>query len=406
MKIGTHNNENKIYLNFYLKQDHMFSSLRHFIHICLLLFIFLVGCSRDENGSKTVIQGSGEFIHLNTAGRINPKTMFLTCYEEHQKSWLFYGNEDRNELIIYEIPSGRVERKIKFENRGPNGIGMYKGALVQNFDSIFVLSNTYYQDFFLIDTTGTVMRKYTINPIESEDFYPSLLGVYCHFSQVNVLKNNRINLSTYMMRIIPNENLYREDICLTYDISLGELVSRTKYPKFDDTYRTELGYYSRAYNGREFIYSFRRLDDIYIQNEDGAYSTYPCPSKFQNHNLDWILNRMDPVEIQKERFVQNPTYGSIMYDKYRKLIYRIYLPGYKLKQGESADTYYNYPAVFSIMILDENFNVVGETLMPPKTYDPLMAFIEKDGLYFALHPDNPVYNPDSLAFEKMLITNN
>jgi hypothetical protein len=36
----------------------------------------------------------------------------------------------------------------------------------------------------------------------------------------------------------------------------------------------------------------------------------------------------------------------------------------------------------------------------------LMAFVTKDGLYFAMHPDNPKYNPDSLAFEKMVITEN
>ena len=304
------------------------------------------------------------------------------------------------------MPSGRIERKLKFEHRGPNGIGRYKGALVQNFDSIFVISGTHYQNFFLIDTTGTVKRKYSINPIESEDFYPALLPVYCHISQENVLRNDRINLSTYMMRIIPKTNLHTKDLCVTYDIALGKLVSITKYPKFDDSSKTELGGYSRTYNGEDFIYAFARLNEIYIQKENGTYLKHHCPSKFQNGNLDWTGNRRDPIAIQKENRIQNPKYGSIMFDKYRKLIYRIYIPGYKLKNGDSVDKYAESPAVFSILILDENFNVVGETLLPPKTYDPKMAFIAKEGLFLALHPDNPQYNPDSLAFEKMMITTN
>ncbi len=41
--------------------------------------------------------------------------------------------------------------------------------------------------------------------------------------------------------------------------------------------------------------------------------------------------------------------------------------------------------------------------MPPKTNDPKLAFVAQEGLYLALHPDNPQYNPDSLAVEKMMI---
>ncbi len=380
--------------------------MKAIIRFTLLLSIALCGCNKVSTGTNTHIQGSGEFIHLNTAGPINPKTKYLKYYEEHQKSWLFYGNEDKNELIIYKMPSGGIERRLKFETRGPNGIGRYKGAMVQNFDSIFVLSGTYYQNFFLIDTTGTVKRKYTIDPNESEDFFPALQPVYCHFSQENVLNSDQINLSTYMMRLIPNENLHTKEINLTFDLALGKLVSINKYPKFDDKHKAELAYYSRAYNGSDFIYSFRYLNDIYIQKENGTYIIYPGFSKYQNQNIDWLLNRSEPMALIKEKIVQSPRYGSVMYDKYRKLIYRIYLPGYKLKKGEPADKYFDFPALFSIIILDENLNLIGETLMPPKTYDPLMAFVAKDGLCFALHPDNQHYNPDSLAFERMIVTEN
>jgi len=380
--------------------------MKSIIRFILLFSIVLCGCNKVNTETNLLIQGSGDYIHLNTAGPINPKTKYLKYYEEHQKSWLLYGNEDKNELIIYELPSGKIERRLKFEHRGPNGIGRYKGATIQNFDSIFVISGTYYQNFFLIDSTGTVKRKYTIDPNENEDFFPALQPVYCHFSQENGLRNGQINLSTYMMRLIPNENLHTKDLSITYDIALGNLVSITKYPKFDDKFKANIRSYSRTFNGKDFIYSFRRLNEIYIQNENGTYLKHHCPSKFQNQDLDWILNPSDPIAITKEKIVQNPSFGSIMFDKYRRYIYRIYLPGYKLKGGESVDQNVDFRALFSIIILDENFNVVGETMMPPKTYDPKMAFIAKDGLYFALHPDNPHYDPDSLAFEKVIIIDN
>jgi len=397
---------NKVYPNAFLNQDHMFSSLKQFIHICFLLFFILVGCSRDENGSKTVIQGSGEFIHLNTAGAISPKTRFLQYYEESNNAWLLFGNEDINEAILYELPSGKIEKRIKFDMRGSNRIGVYKGAFIHNFDSIFVISGTYYTEFFLIDTTGTVKGKFSVASINNGEFHSGLVPLYCHLSMETVFRNGLLNLNTDVMAAISNADLHTQSICISYDIGKGELVDRFKYPEFDDTYKSPLGYYSRTHNGSDLIYSFRRLDDLYILKENGAYEIIPCQSQFQRQDLDWINIRTDPIVIQKKRGVENPRYGSIIFDKYRKLFYRIYKPGYKLKTGESADQYSEYPPLFSIMVLDGNLTLIGETLMPINTYDPEMAFITRDGLFLALHPNHPKYDPDSLAFEKMIVLDN
>jgi hypothetical protein len=376
------------------------------IRFALLLFIVLCGCKKSSTETSLCIEGSGDYIHLNTAGSISPKTKFLQYYEEHQKAWLLFGNEEMNEAILYELPSGNIEKRMKFDMRGPNRIGIYKGAFIHNFDSIFVLSGTYYTDFFLIDTTGTVKRQFSVDSINIGEFHTALTPLYSHFSMEAVFLNGILNLNTRVLTAISNADLHTQSICISYDIGKGELAYRFKYPEFDDTHKARLGYYSRTHNGGDLVYSFRHLDDLYILKENGDYEIIPCPSQFQSQDLDWYNNRTDPIEIQKERVMENPSYGSIMFDKYRKLFYRIYFPGYKLKSGESVDLYSEYPPLFSIMVLDENLTLIGETLMPPKTYDPLMAFVAKDGLYFAMHPDNPKYDPDSLAFEKMIITNN
>jgi len=79
------------------------------------------------------------------------------------------------------------------------------------------------------------------------------------------------------------------------------------------------------------------------------------------------------------------------------------LPGYDIDETENTQKHFEYLNLFSLIVLDEDFNVITETLLPEKTYDPTMKFISKDGLYIALHIDNPLYNPDSLIFEKMKI---
>lgn len=380
--------------------------MKPYIVIILTVMVDIFGCNQVSSEIKAHVQGSGEFIHLNTAGAINPKTKFLHYYKESHKAWLLFGNEDMNEALIYQLPSGSIEKRMKFDMRGPNRIGVYKGAYIHNFDSIFVISGTYYTEFFLIDTTGNVKRRFSVDSINLGEFHSGLVPLYSHFSLEAVFRNGLLNLNTDVMTAISNADLHTQNICISYNIGKGELADRFRYPEFDDTHKARLGYYCRTHNGSDLVYSFRYLDGLYILKENGDYEIIPCSSQFQSQDLDWINNRTDPIEIQKKRSVENPYYGSIMFDKYRRLFYRIYKPGYKLKTGESADQYMKYPPLFSIMVLDENFNVRGETLMPPKTYDPLMAFIAQEGLYFALHPDHPLYNPDSLAFEKMtLITN-
>ena len=57
---------------------------------------------------------------------------------------------------------------------------------------------------------------------------------------------------------------------------------------------------------------------------------------------------------------------------------------------------------FSIMILDENFNILGETRFPAFTYVPHICFINKDGLYLSTsHFKREDYSDDVLRFQRI-----
>ena len=56
---------------------------------------------------------------------------------------------------------------------------------------------------------------------------------------------------------------------------------------------------------------------------------------------------------------------------------------------------------FSIIVLDENFNLIGETLFPDYTYNSWLMFIREDGLYISSsHCMNPEFSDDTLVFQK------
>ena len=56
---------------------------------------------------------------------------------------------------------------------------------------------------------------------------------------------------------------------------------------------------------------------------------------------------------------------------------------------------------FSIIILDKNFRILGETLFPDNTYNPQIIFVRPEGLYITdSHYLNPRYSDDILSFQK------
>ena len=361
----------------------------------------IIGCSQISTLDNRIIKGTGDFIYLKTDGSINPKSNHIYYYEEPLYSWLFYGNTSKNELIIYKLTTGEIEKRIHFDRYGPDGIGGFRGVLVNNFDSIFLISATYYNNFFLTDTSGRVKKKYVLQPVDNKNILPALMPLFSHVNQQNVFQNNLINLGTYLFSDVTNIDLHKEVLSITYDLELCAIPGNTNYPKFESKNKESLSGYSRTFNGERFIYSFGRLEEIYLQDSKGEYSKINAKSKYQKKSLDWHNNQIDPIEVQRKRNIRNPQYKSILFDKYRRYTYRFFLPGYDVKVNEPLEKHAEYPDLFSIIIMDENLNVVGETLLPEKTYDPYMKFIAKEGLYLALHINHPLYDPDLLAFEKM-----
>ena len=78
------------------------------------------------------------------------------------------------------------------------------------------------------------------------------------------------------------------------------------------------------------------------------------------------------------------SYKNILYDKYRKVYYRFAYPETALEDNLNyMQILHNGKKEFSIIILDEDLNIIGETKFPPFTYVPHICFIREDGLYIS-----------------------
>jgi hypothetical protein len=98
----------------------------------------------------------------------------------------------------------------------------------------------------------------------------------------------------------------------------------------------------------------------------------------------------------------NQNYGNLLYDKYRDVYYRIAYLKSEFDKGVQAWELISFGGrLFSILILDRELNVIGETKLPEYTYNSIVWFVREDGLYLsASHFMNPDYSDDLLVFHR------
>lgn len=164
-------------------------------------------------------------------------------------------------------------------------------------------------------------------------------------------------------------------------------------------------YYSRDKGNSEYVYSFIQENSLNVVSENGQTTVYPCKSKYAPEKISPIIASGDLLTDVIAK-VKTPEYTSLLYDKWKKLYYRFYYPGIEPPKDMGMEYFWalkDTPQLFSVMILNEDLQVIGETLMPKNKYTPYMSFLNEDGLHFALHVNNPDFDPDYLKFAKFTV---
>lgn len=167
------------------------------------------------------------------------------------------------------------------------------------------------------------------------------------------------------------------------------------YPIFD---------YSREFDGKNFIFSFNVSDYIYVTDDNISFEKYLCKSEYLKSEPINYYNP-DPY-IAKKQNVENASYGSVLYDKYRNVYYRFVYPQCELSKQDDLSEAFKTRKQFSIIILNSKFQIIGESLFPENIYMPRMFFIKEDGLYISNNNfNNPEFNENALKFQRFELVN-
>lgn len=371
----------------------------------LVLLICLYSCSSPQKDSCVLVPSSDSLVF-----ELNPQTsMFikkLSLYtDENGREFLTFQNNVEPEILWYDLASQKYVKTIKLEKEGNNGVGVFCGYQIYSENEIYIpeMMQTVID---VVNSRGDIIRKIKYEKTSSGKPTIPFISASFPYTPIYII-NKKLYIPQTPNRAI-NNFLTNSPVTLILDTinnSVSEFEVRFPQVISEEAMRgNTLGIetdYSMCYNGKEFVYSFFLDEDISIVSLEGKILN---KVKAKSRYLEKVYDEMkSPADIseQVELLCSIPMYGNLIYDEYRKVYYRFVYPETELGNDNFMDIWQLGRSKFSVMILDENFNVLGETLLPENTYASNLFFIREDGLYISTSfVKNPNYNDDKLCFRR------
>lgn len=375
--------------------------------LSLFLVVLTFSCSPMTNSDRYSLERTDEVLSFPVIEEVRAPQITVFLFKEKGENYLSFQNLPKSEILIYSMKSQSLVKRLCLNTEGDNSVlGGFGGYYIADMEHIYIPS-MYVSKIFVVDTAGVVKRKIDYSTTKDgqqlKPFMPS------DKSQIVFIGDDLYIPQTVNLRL-GDKAIERSPIKVVLDtIENTSEALPMRFPplinyKDFGTVGAFGAEYSFCYDGNRFIYSFDADEDLYLTTSaHEKVEKKKAKSKYIDHVT---VFRSTEGNFQKMVRAQceHASYGKILYDKYRDVYYRFVYP-----PCDTSDYFGDYVELlrsgrkrFSIMILDNKLNVVGETFFPAYTYNPNLSFILEDGLYVSLsHIKNPDYSDDTLRFQKL-----
>jgi hypothetical protein len=360
-------------------------------YISILVFACLFACHSKNK------EGVYEYNLVETDRHISFELDHETMYD-FRYSWVFPGEDGReyfsflnyrsNQILFYDFSTQEFLFKIEMPREGANGVFPIMGYFISDFDHIYIASMSRIAGLIQIDTMERIVKEipYGItaeNYQVNDSFWPS--SSHPHNTPVFIGNKLYITQKPYDSRTtgidrpvsvaVDTANHTAEQFPFTF----GEILTEQHFEKSVGG-KTD---FSREFDGRNFIYSFYGIEDIFVTSID--HQTIEKRNAKSRYIDELVFEPIvQDTEISARRNLEIAAYGDLLYDPYREVYYRFAYPETSLDPNKS---YFKKSAFgrkkFSVIILDKNLNIIGETLFPESIFNSYVYFVHKNGLYIS-----------------------
>ncbi len=321
-------------------------------------------------------------------------TEYLQLFKSGEEIIFSFVNEYDNSIVLYDYATGENMRKIKFEREGANGINSVTSYLIINEDSIYLYDRTTHL-LSLANDRSIVKDKKRINIVRclkgDSIFAPSEL-----FPRTNspILKiGDELLLSGTLFYEFEGENDSNRPVMAFYNLQKNTIRYSDSYPSmyhsgnWGGSFTYRFPYYTLSPNN-ELVISFAADHNIRVHHVDSLqYHEFYAGTK-EDIVIEPVEKSLDfehfSPEADRDHYVHSLNYGCIHYDSYREVYYR--LAGHPDSSIDPKEGVLRKP--MSVTILDKNFQIVGETMLPQELYLLNQCFVGPDGFHIQVESED------------------
>lgn len=372
-----------------------------------LLLIVCVACE-TKKANQYFLEVSDVVIKFPVDEDTKLPQLSIFPFEEDGIQYMSFQNDKKPEIQIYNIHTRKLVKKVLYDMQGEQGIvGGFMGYYIKDFTHIY-LPSYYTPTLYMADTLGRINQKILFDKTaDGRKLVPITLAsskqmvisgdVLIIPQTVNPMLRNKIMDESPISVLIDTSKHIVKDLPMKY----LPLVSEKEF----GTAAFMAGVaYSKCFNGSDFIYAFAYSNDIHKVSLDDHTKIIAVEAKSQYANEVKVPRAMaDDFQTMIKEQCEYAAYGNIIYDKYRKVYYRIFYPNSELGvERDYLELLRSGRKQFSIIVLNENLEVMGETLLPEYTFNPNLYLVLEDGLYLSTNNiKNLHYTDDELCFQKI-----
>ncbi|GHT87680.1 hypothetical protein FACS189474_1100 [Bacteroidia bacterium] len=386
-------------------------NLKYFIFTVSVILLYC-SCGKNNKIQSPVasydysLVKSDKKLTYNIDGNVeyDCRALFPFQSKKDGSKYLTFQNRSQSEILFYKMDSMDCFFRLKIEREGPDGVPGFLGYHIKDFDEIYLTS---YGIPIIVrtDTTGRVLQKINYGETDEGKMLLPFTSTTTPYTPLTIIGNKFF----FTQDPDPREEIETWPVSGYVD-TLAHSVQALPltFPpiiKKEEIYTDGIGpefSFSRCFNGSEFVYSFLFEENIVVTSQDHQQiKRIPAKSKYISKINDAHEKRPADMVLGAKRMCEAPFYGYLFHDSYRKVYYRIAYPETEMEANENyIELWTSGRKRFSIVILDEHFNIIGETLFPDYTYKSKMLFVGEEGLYICdSHVKNPEFNEDILSFQ-------
>lgn len=297
---------------------------------------------------------TSDTLHFQVDERTYNSISSVNLFSNEGSSYISFYDKRSGSINIYNLSTQILVKRLSLQQSFSDQ-KLYKASVhCANFDSIFVTNRS---SLYLLDTAGII--KDSIRFLDD----PPFAWAYFESAAPLVIGDNKVYAAVRPFVDEKSLKAIREWRVL-YELDMTTKDAKLLY-RFPELYRSQLYGsnlldFSYCYNDdRNFVFSFSADSNIYEYGLNDFHKSYFGKSYFQSTPIFPLTKAQLEADEGFKQYLLRDSYGSIYYDSFKKRYLRI-------ARGKLSESDYESKKFMrrqSIVLFDDNFKIIGESVM-------------------------------------------